>query len=150
MKASDYNLCISDLMVGFLFIFMILLVKFMYDFQSRKNSLIQPARERTHLLKVLKSEMKKENITVQIDENQGILKLTNIHSFKEGLYELNEIDQQMFKKIRKILYKYVMCYSNLNYSNQSMLNHYKNSFPSLKITKQYIKKREKDCSKYFF
>lgn len=123
---SHYTLCTTDLMMGLLFIFIILLVSFMIKFknqeQTSKNKeqtydvkikdLSKPVEARNTLLLKLKNKMKKENIQVEVDQNTGVLVLKDFYYFKKGGYELSEKGKESFKKIRRIFFSELVCYSD--------------------------------------
>ena len=120
-KSSHYNLCISDLIMGILFIFILVLLKFMLEFQDRKlefqsktDDLSKPLIERGHVIKNIRDELKEEGIESEIDIENGVLKLSNVHYFDRGQYELNEKSKEDFKHIKEVLFKNVICYSHLN------------------------------------
>ncbi len=113
-KGSHYNLCISDLIMGLLFIFILVLLKFMLEFQSKKDDLSKPLVERGHIIKNIKKELEKEGIKSEIDVKNGVLKLSNVHYFDKGQYELSEKGRKDFEQIKKILFENITCYSHLN------------------------------------
>ena len=110
---SHYNLAIADLIMGILFIFILILVKFMVDYQDKKDNLSQPLIERNHILDNIAKELEKKNIKVEVDKKNGILKLNNVHYFDEGEYELNAKGQRDFKLIQEKIFQSIVCYSNL-------------------------------------
>ena len=113
-KNSHYALSISDLIMGFLFIFILILMKFMLEYQNKKENLFQPLEERGKLLEKLKKEMKKKNIQVEIDKENGVLKLSGTHYFNKGQYSLSDTGKNTFQKIKKIFNK-LICYSDLEH-----------------------------------
>ena len=113
-KGSHYNLAIADLIMGILFIFILILVKFMLDYQDKKDDLSKPLFERNNILDNIAKELKeKHNIIVDIDKKNGILKLNDVHYFDEGQYELNQIGKKELKIIRNIIFEKIVCYSHL-------------------------------------
>ena len=78
---SHYTLSISDLIMGVLFIFILILMKFMIEYHNLKRDLLKPILERTKILKELKKEIEKEDIKVEIDIKNGVLKLMGANYF---------------------------------------------------------------------
>lgn len=112
---SKYSLCISDLIMGFLFIFILLLMKFMLEYENKKEELLNPLAERTILLRDMKKKMEKEKIQVEIDEKNGVLKLKSLYYFAKGKYELSPKGKEDFERVKKI-FRRLICYSNLKNS----------------------------------
>lgn len=142
-KNSHYALSISDLIMGLLFIFILILMKFMLEYQSKKENLFQPLLERTKLLEKLEKEIKKKNIQVEIDTAIGVLILPNTHYFDKSKYSLNQKGKNTFKKIKKI-FSILICYSDLNNIDTKNLwpsSKGKNKKSSLKQWQSYCKKK---------
>ena len=137
---SNYTLSISDLLMGFLFIFILILLKFMIDYQNKKTNLFKPLQERSNLLKDLKKKMASEKIKVEIDKENGVLKLTNIYYFSEGNYILSAKGKKDFKKIKKI-FNILICYSDLNNPETKKRWLVKYTADNLKNWKKYCRKK---------
>ena len=110
---SHYTLSISDLLMGFLFVFILILLKFMIDYHNKKDDLSKPLKERDILLESLKKQIEKKDIRAKIDKENGVLELPEILCFQKSKYKLNKEQKEGLKKIRKIFSK-IICYSNLN------------------------------------
>lgn len=110
---SKYTLCISDLMMGLLFIFMLLSMKFMLEHKERKARLLDPLNARTKLILGIEKEMKKEKMKVEVDLENGVLSLRDISYFDKGSYELSFEGKLQFEKVKNILGRKVICYSDL-------------------------------------
>ena len=150
-KSSHYNLCISDLIMGLLFIFILVLLKFMLEFQDKKlefqsktEDLSRPLIERSHIIKNIKNKLNKKGIESEIDLENGVLKLSSIHYFDKGQYELNEKGKKDFKQIKEVLFKNIVCYSDWKSKitqkkwpseSQGILNQWKNHCQSKKPDK---------------
>ena len=139
---SHYALSISDLLMGILFIFMLILMKFMMEYQNKKESLLEPLSERVKILKHLKSEIEKKNIKVEIDKKNGILKLTGAHYFDSGKYELSDEGKKDFEKIKDI-FTILICYSALDNKKT------KERWPKNKKCKSNLKKWQDHCKKKY-
>ena len=127
---SHYTLSISDLMMGLVFIFIIILMKFILDSQKEKvnyqkqkvayhkqeDMLLQPLKERRKLIKTLKAQLKKENIKAEIDTEHGVLTLTDLVSFNKGQYQLTVKERNNLEKIKDIFWDVLFCYSHIESS----------------------------------
>ena len=114
-NSSHYIFSISDLMVGILFIFILILIKFMIEYQTKKTSLLEPLIERNKLLEDLGNTMRKHKIKVDIDKENGVLKLKNVNYFSSGKHELSPQGKKDLKRIKEIFEK-IICYSDLKNS----------------------------------
>ena len=119
-NASSYSLSISDLIMGFLFIFILILMKFMLEYEKKKEGFTFLIEERNNLIKTIGKEMKEQKIEFKIDERNGILRLKSLHYFKEGHYVLSSKGKEDFKKIEKI-FKKLICYSDLKKTKEDWM-----------------------------
>ena len=119
-NASSYSLSISDLIMGFLFIFILILMKFMLEYENKKTELLFPIEERNKLIKVIGEEIEKKNIEVEIDEKNGVLKLKSLYYFKKGSYKLRSKGKKDFKEI-KTIFSRLICYSDLKKTKEGWM-----------------------------
>jgi len=112
-NASQYSLAISDLIMGFLFIFILLLMKFMLEYENKKEELLLPLEARSELLKGLKKEIENKGIKVKVNPKTGVLKLKNVKYFKKGSYQLSQKGREDMRQVKEILQKNLICYSDL-------------------------------------
>lgn len=108
---SHYTLSISDLLMGFLFIFIIILMKFIKDYHDKKDDLSKPLTERANLLYDLKVKIEKKDIRIEIDEENGIMELPEILCFEKSKYKLNKKQEQKLDEICGIFSK-IICYAD--------------------------------------
>ena len=123
-NASSYSLSISDLIMGFLFIFILILMKFMLEYENKKTELLFPIEERNKLISYIGEKMEKKNIQIEIDKKNGILKLKSLHYFSKGSYELSLKGKKDFNKI-KTIFDELICYSDLNKTKENWLKEVK-------------------------
>ena len=110
---ENYDLSIADLFSGALFIFIILLVYFIIQFNEKKNDLTKPLTARTKLLENIKKEILQKGIKVTIDKENGVLRIPvskECSYFKSGEYRLNDCGRKNFKKIRNVFTRIIPCY----------------------------------------
>ena len=100
---ENYDLCISDLFCGVLFIFILLLTYFALQFQQKTSSLSKPIQERDKLLEQLEKRLQDMNIKVEIDKDEGILRLKDFFSdctyFKPAKYRITQCGKSNFEKL---------------------------------------------------
>ena len=137
-NSSHYALSISDLMMGLLFIFILILMKFMMEYQGKKQDLSKPILERGKLLEKLKKEMEKKKIQVEVDKENGVLKLTGMQYFETGKYELSKKGKNNVNKMKNI-FNILICYSNLDSPKT------KKRWASLKNGETYLEKWQNYC-----
>ena len=109
---SHYTLSISDLLMGFLFVFILVLMKFIIDYDGKKRGLLRPFEERACLLERFKSEIEGKGIKAEIDKENGILELPEILCFRKSKYKLSKEQKKGLKEVRNIFSR-AICYSNL-------------------------------------
>ncbi len=140
-EGAGYLISISDMMSGLLFIFIITLVAFIINFQDaiqkqkqiniHAQEAIQKQKEitktqveivkrfaktdktRSDLLQILKNKLVNENISVEIDVEHGVLRLTeNAVQFQTASASLDEKNQYNLKIIGSVLNAVIPCYAN--------------------------------------
>ena len=102
--AGTFNLSISDLMAGLLAIFILALSYFMLNFSKATAQLTQNNVKRAEILNVIKTAMKKDNIDVQVDEKQGILRIPEGILFDVAKADIKPEGQVVVHQLSDILY----------------------------------------------
>lgn len=81
--ANRFWISVSDLMVGIIFIFLVVIMVFSVQFKKEqkefvavKNELLQPAQTSLHILQKLQQLLRKSGLEVEIYPEEGILRLT--------------------------------------------------------------------------
>ncbi len=118
-------MAISDVMSGLMFIFIITLAIFVFDFieASREheeemhkltealNKLGENNQMRASLLVDIQDELKKREIDVEIDAEHGVLRLNeNAIRFETGSSDLNEIQIERLGTVAEVLGTILPCY----------------------------------------
>lgn len=144
-EEENYFVSMTDMMVGILFIFIIMLMVFALQFQQQTDtsethieevlkrveevanqlkilrdqidtelaSLNQSQEERTALLNDLKDELKAVGLEVQIDPENGVLRLTdNAIRFDSDRSELNPAASENVSKLAQVLLRVLPKYVN--------------------------------------
>ncbi len=111
-EEGSYLISISDIMMGLLFIFIIILSYFAAFAQKTTNELSDSRGTRAQLLNVLKTTLQDQNVGIIVDEKNGILRLSEITiSFKHGTVDfLDDSSQKNLETIAKALSDILPCY----------------------------------------
>lgn len=104
---EGYFVSMSDMLTGLLFVFIILLLYF--AFQYRVLTGANPAREA--LLKALMSRLNSDGIQVRIDTVTGVLRLPEAVLFEEGSDTLSARGVEVMPIIAKALADVLPCYT---------------------------------------
>lgn len=114
-ESANYLESLSDLLVGMLFIFIIILMIFALSYrvaqdQSVKDhkALTQAAAERTYLLKNLQSKL---GSMVEIDPKTGVLRMPETLLFDAGSAALKPGGTQTLEKLGVLLQQDLPCYT---------------------------------------
>ena len=139
---SHYTLSISDLLMGFLFVFILVIMKFIIDY---RGGFSRPFIERACLLERFKKEIEKKGIKAEIDKENGILELPEILCFRKSKYKLSKEQKKGLKEVRNIFSR-AICYSNLQSGEMRRRweEFYKGKFEKEKYCSN---KKEKHCLK---
>ena len=118
---GSYLISVSDIMVGLLFIFIIILVYFAstaLDTKIKANETVEMLRgaraARTHILNAISSYLIDNNIEIIIDQKNGILRLPEgTVSFRHGSVEFTDLQSERnLEKIAEALFCILPCYVN--------------------------------------
>lgn len=100
---DNFTISISDLMSGLLAIFILVLSYFILNFSQATAQLTQNDVTRAELLRFMQEELKREGITVIIDERHGILRISEGVLFDVGLADVKPAGQVVIKKLGNVL-----------------------------------------------
>lgn len=94
---EGYFVSMSDMLTGLLFVFIILLLFFAFQFRQTTEELTGANAARTALLKALKQELIAQQVDVEIDVDNGILRLSGV-----AMFEIND-DRLTVDGLRSVL-----------------------------------------------
>ncbi|RBQ31449.1 hypothetical protein CRU92_06665 [Arcobacter sp. FW59] len=107
---GHYYISISDLMTSLLFIFILILAYMMLSFVEKKEQLNDEIKKleqnievRKDLLQILKDELIKEDINVDIDKENGNMRLKSDLLFEKGSSNISLEGKRQIGKIAKML-----------------------------------------------
>ena len=88
-EAGHYWISISDLMTSLLFIFILILAYTIFTFTQKQEGFEENFNARVELLRALQKELKEENIDVDIDPENGNMRIRADTFFAVGSAELS-------------------------------------------------------------
>lgn len=114
-EEESYFVSMTDMMVGVLFIFIILLMYFAFQLRDKKDqiqNIEKSANEvRTEILREVKAELEKAGVKVKIEEENGILRLPENVLFPSGKPDLSEQGRRSVAELAKALDKALKCHA---------------------------------------
>ncbi|WP_404712163.1 flagellar motor protein MotB [Sphingomonas sp. MMS24-J13] len=115
-EEESYFVSMSDMMVGLLFIFIILLLYFALQFHQTTDTLTSAGQTRREILETLKERLDKRlrpyNLTVRIDAETGVLSLPNSILFDTGQFVLSQQGRQAVGIVSDELAAVLPCYTD--------------------------------------
>jgi chemotaxis protein MotB len=88
VEEENYFVSMTDLMVGLVFVFIILLMYFALQFQEVTEELTGANQTRTEILEQLQETLKERGVEVIIDRENGVLRLPDSILFDSGQSQL--------------------------------------------------------------
>jgi flagellar motor protein MotB len=116
-EEESYFISMSDMMVGLLFIFIILLLYFALQFRQTTDTLTGAGETRREILQTLKRRLDQRlrpyDLTVRIDPVTGVLSLPNSVLFATGQYELSPQGRSAVSIVAEELAAVLPCYADI-------------------------------------
>lgn len=110
-EGESYFMSMTDMMVGLLLIFIILLAYFALNLQSKTEELTGANRTRAVILNNLQKSLKDKGLQVEIDTQTGVLRLPDDVLFDKARWELNDKGQAAISKVAKAMVEILPCYT---------------------------------------
>lgn len=108
---ENYFVSMTDLMVGLVFIFIILLMYFALQFKEVTEELTGANKTRTEILEQLQETLKARGVEVIIDRDNGILRLPDSILFDSGQSQLKVEGREKVSFLADALRDVLPCYS---------------------------------------
>ncbi|RMD63078.1 OmpA family protein [Candidatus Parcubacteria bacterium] len=108
---ESYFVSMTDLMVGVLFIFIILLMVMAMHFTRATEELTGANQTRTEILRELRRLLEQNGVRVIIDEDHGILRLPEEVLFDTAQAELNEQGRRAVRHLANAFLHVLPCYA---------------------------------------
>ena len=110
---ESYFASFTDLLVGVLFIFIIMLMVFASNFNKTVSEVTGIKNSRDKVLQEIEKSLQSEGVSVSIDLEQGILRLPESVLFGVGQSQLSTDGVASITKLASILKKYLPCLATL-------------------------------------
>lgn len=111
VEEENYFVSMTDLMVGLVFVFIILLMYFALQFQEVTEELTGANKTRTEILEQLEKTLKERGVDVIIDPDNGILRLPDSILFDSGQSQLKAEGRMNVGSLADALRDVLPCYS---------------------------------------
>lgn len=108
---ESYFVSMSDLMVGLLFIFVILLVYFALQFRQATTQLTDGEITRTEMLRRLEARLERENVRAAVDYRTGVIRLPDDLLFDKGSAVLSDAGRQALARVAVAVADVLPCHS---------------------------------------
>jgi flagellar motor protein MotB len=110
-EEENYFVSMTDLMVGLVFVFIILLMYFAMQFQDVTEELTGASKTRTEILEQLQQTLKERGVEVVIDRQNGVLRLPDSILFDSGQSALKSEGRDAVAHLADALNDVLPCYS---------------------------------------
>lgn len=111
VEEENYFVSMTDLMVGLVFVFIILLMYFALQFQEVTDQLTGANKTRTEILQEIQKSLKARGVPVAIDDENGILRLPDSILFDSGQSQLKPEGRTNVGFLADALRDVLPCYS---------------------------------------
>lgn len=108
---ESYFASFTDMLVGIIFIFIILLMIVANDFQEAADSVTKINESRDKVLKEIERSLKDAGVPVTVDIEQGVLRLPESILFGVDEYQVNQRGKQALGTLAGVLGTYLPCIS---------------------------------------
>lgn len=112
VEEEGYFVSMTDMMVGLVFIFMILVMYFALQVSKERDRLLSVNQTRAEILNTLQAKLKDRNVEVTVDTENGVLRLPDKILFESGKAELNAKGMTEIGKLRDVLLEVLPCYTS--------------------------------------
>ena len=126
VEQESYFVSMTDLMIGLLFIFIILLMYFAVNYRHAEREQIEAEKKQEEtveqltdnrrsiefLLSAIKESLDRQGVQVAIDLESGILRLPESILFERGSAELNELGRGALGKLVIAMTPLLTCFAN--------------------------------------
>ncbi|MBV1919021.1 MAG: OmpA family protein [Sphingomonadaceae bacterium] len=110
-EGESYFMSMTDMMVGLLLIFIILLAYFALNLQSKTEELTGAKRTRAEILGDLQQSLKDKGLQVEIDTRTGVLRLPDDVLFDKGRFDLSDRGQTAVGKVAGAMVEVLPCFT---------------------------------------
>lgn len=108
---ESYYVSITDLLIGLLFIFIILLVFFAAQFRDQAEQIVSSSQTRAELLQKMADDLEARNVEVELDLPHGVLRLSGEGLFEVGDREPTERGVTALTALADTMARHLPCYA---------------------------------------
>lgn len=109
---EGYFVSMSDMLTGLLFVFIILLMFFVFQFRKTTEELTGANEARSLLLETLERELRAEKVDVEIDLANGILRLRGVTMFDLNAETLTPEGLRSVRIVANALARHLPCFTD--------------------------------------
>ena len=113
VEEENYFVSMTDMMVGIVFIFIIMLMYYALQMRDVTDQLTGADQTRAEILQQLKQSLKDKGIPVEVDVQNGILRLPDAILFDSGHDELKPDGKVAVNHLAEALWDVLPCYTDL-------------------------------------
>lgn len=118
-EEESYFVSMTDLMVGLLFIFIIMLMAFALNLRTSETearatteTLLAANETRARMLREIEQALRKEGVEVWIDEENGVLRLPEELLFDRREFQLQPKGRERVQRLAHVLSRMLPCYAH--------------------------------------
>lgn len=123
VEEENYFVSMTDMMVGLVFIFIILLMYFALQFQDVTDQLTGADKTRAQILQTLQASLKEKGVDVTIDTQNGVLRLPDAILFDSGQAELKPGGRIAVQHLAEALSEVLPCYTETQQEGSTRSSH---------------------------
>lgn len=112
VEEENYFVSMTDMMVGLVFIFIILMMYYALQFRQEADARTSANTERAIILNHVADELKKQNIIVTVDQANGVLRLPDQTLFDSGQAQLKPEGAKTVRALADALMRVMPCYAS--------------------------------------
>jgi len=112
-SGESYFVSMTDMMVGMLFLFIIMLMAFALSYRDTTSKLVEGDKTRQEILEELQRTLRESGVKVDIDPERGVMRLPEKILFSSGSAELSPAGQSAVAKLANALNQVLPCHTRL-------------------------------------
>jgi chemotaxis protein MotB len=110
-QEESYYISITDMLIGLLFLFIILLMYFALQLRTTTQDLVTADQTRTELLEKVAAYLRERNVQAEVELSAGVLRLPNENLFEKGRDEPKVEGVAALGVLAEALAEHLPCYS---------------------------------------
>ena len=110
-SGESYFVSTTDLMTGFLFVFIIMLMFFVLQFSSATTQLVSAKDTRDQILEDIRSRLEERGVRVIVDDENGILRLPEELLFSKNSADITEHGREAVAHVASAMSIVLPCYA---------------------------------------